>query len=324
MTRPPEKPTRIEKLTAEQTALMPVIRDEWLHYGLCTARADRATAVAGVAAAYREAGLEPPRIVVWLDSPMAGVIGSWMVSKLDGARDQVWAQVRDQVRAQVWDQVRDQVSRAAWGQHDYWLSWTDYFRRACDLTVCDRLNGLNQIAQSAGWWWPFRGAVVFTERPTQLHRDGQGRLHHETQAALLYPDGWGIWAWHGVRVPQALIETGWSTQDILTEPNAEIRRCAIERLGWDRFVSDAGLCQIGGDEPDPGNPGHYLSLYDVPEQIYNEPIRVLIATNGTVERDGTRRTFGLTVPADIADPLAAAAWTYALTASEYAQAEVRR
>ena len=42
-----------------------VFRDEWLAVGLCTEPADRERAEAGVAAVYRAAGLEPPRIV-WM------------------------------------------------------------------------------------------------------------------------------------------------------------------------------------------------------------------------------------------------------------------
>jgi hypothetical protein len=97
----------------------------------------------------------------------------------------------------------------------------------------------------------------------------------------------------------------------MREENVEIRRCAIERLGWDRFIEDAALQQVGVTVPDPGNPGQELSLYDVPEHMYGDArVRVLLCTNGTEERDGTRRRFGLTVPAEFAHPIAAAAWAY--------------
>jgi hypothetical protein len=110
----------------------------------------------------------------------------------------------------------------------------------------------------------------------------------------------------------------------MAQPNAEIRRCAIEKMGWDRFIAEAGLRQVGDTIPDPGNPGQSLALYDVPEQIYDTPIRVLLATNGTPEADGVRHRFGLTVPATVKTPLAAAAWTYGLSLSEYALTEARR
>ena len=129
-------------------------------------------------------------------------------------------------------------------------------------------------------------------------------------------------AWHPG--PQGLIEHGWDTRRILHEENAEVRRCAIERMGWDRFIADAGLQQVGATIADPGNSGQTLSLWDVPEQIYGDTdIRVLLCSNGTIERDGTRRKFGLTVPAEISDPISAAAWGYDLDAETYAKCQRR-
>jgi len=369
---------RLDTLTPAQQALLPQVRDRWLGYGLSTEPADRAGAEAGVAQAYREAGLEPPGIVVWLDSPLAGVIGQELLRQVgdqvraqvrDQVGDQVWDQVRDQVRdqvgAQVWDQVWAQVGAQVWaqvgdqvgdqvraqvgaqvraqvgaqvrdqvrdwwqgicyGQHETWLSFHATMA-ALGIQVADRLAGHYRVAASAGWWWPLRGAVVLTERPAALHLDPQGRLHREHGPAVAYRDGWGVYAWHGTRVPADLIEQGWDTTRILREPNAEVRRCAIERMGWDRFVAQAGLKRVGEPVPDPGNPGQELALYDVPGDIYGEPVRVLLCVNGTVERDGTRRRFGLTVPADMPDPLTAAAWGYsdddhpaAVTPELYAQ-----
>jgi len=119
-------------------------------------------------------------------------------------------------------------------------------------------------------------------------------------------------------IPADLIEgDGWDVARIMREPNAEIRRCAIERLGWPQFITDAGLTQVGACVADPGNPGQTLALYDVPQQVFDEPVRVLLCTNATVERDGERHRFGLTVPATTKDPIAAAAWSFGITAKEY-------
>ena len=252
---------------------------------------------------------------------------------------QVWDQVQAQVGAQVGDQVRDQVSgqvdgkvraqvgSSLWGQHDAgWLSWADAMTRIG--VDCDA-RGLSQVARSAGWWWAGRDIAILTDRPDTLHRDAQGRLHCPTGPALRYRDGWSIYAWHGTRVPADLIETGWDIQRTLTEPNAEVRRCAVEitagRDGWDRIIREAGWRQVGQDEPDPGNPGQILRLYHVPYSgaerggvgLYDDPVRLLHCVNATRERDGSRHEFGLTVPADIADPVAAAAWTFGVTPDAY-------
>jgi hypothetical protein len=199
-----------------------------------------------------------------------------------------------------------------YGQHDAgWLSFYAYFTRIAGIQGPERLAGLHTLARTSGWWWPFRGAVILTDRPEQLHRDQLGRLHCETGPAIRYRDGWGFHAWHGTRVPADLIEgDGWDAERILRESNQEIRRCAIERVGWPQFVDQAGLKPVGDIVPDPGNPGGELALYELPEQLFDEAVRLLLVRNGTEERDGTWRRFGLTVPADLDDPVAAAAWGY--------------
>jgi hypothetical protein len=165
-------------------------------------------------------------------------------------------------------------------------------------------------------WAPYADAVIICERPDTLHVDPQTRLHATDGPALHYPDGWAIWSWHGTTVPEDLITPGWDPHRILNEPNLEIRRAAIERLGWPEFVDQAGLTLVA-TTPDPGNPGCDLHLYDVPERVYGAHVRVLVCSNATLERDGTRRAYGLTVPADISDPVHAAAWTFNLPASTY-------
>ena len=376
----------IDTLTVEQEAMLAQVRDEWLAVGLSTEPADRPAAEEGARQAYRRAGLEPPRVVVWLDSPLAGRIGAAMLSGgkegqvgdqvrgqvgdqvwdqvggqvWDQVRGQVWDQVGDQVRGQVWsqvwdqvggqvrdqvgdqvwdqvgdqvwdqvwdqvrDQVRDQIWDAVWGQHDAgFLGWCDAMQR---IGVNLDITGLSTVARNASWWWPLRDAVILTDRPDTLHRDTQGRLHCTTGPALRYRDGWAIHAIHGVRVPADLIETGWDVARILEEDNAEVRRAAIELTGWEHFISDSGLTLVAS-APDPGNPPHELELYDLPDRlrdVYDDQARILLCTNGSVEPDGTRRRYGLPVPAHHDDPVAAAADLCGWPAEAYRQLEVRR
>ena len=334
----------IDTLTVEQEAMLAQVRDEWLAVGLSTEPASRPAAEEGVRQAYRRAGLEPPSVVIWLDSPYAGCVASAMLSQ-DQVRAQVWGQVWDQVRGQVWDQVRGQVrgqvrdqvwgqvrgqtwaaqvGGAVWGQHEAgYLGWCDAMQL---IGVNLDVAGLSTVARNAGWWWPMRDTVILTDRPDTLHRDPQGRLHCETGPALRYRDGWAIHAIHGVRVPADLIETGWDVARILEEDNAEVRRAAIELTGWEHFISDSGLTLVAS-APDPGNPPHELELYDLPDRLrdmYDDQARILLCTNGSVEPDGTRRRYGLPVPAHHNDPVAAAADLYGWPAEAYRQLEVRR
>jgi hypothetical protein len=88
-------------------------------------------------------------------------------------------------------------------------------------------------------------------------------------------------------------------------------------MGWERFTADAQLTRVGSPVPDPGNPGQHLVLYDVPARLWGGSVRLLMCTNGTADSDGTRRRYGLTTPAGISDPLAAAAWAARLSPAEY-------
>lgn len=303
----------ITSLTQEQTEMLTVVRDEWMAIGLSTGPVDKAAALEAIHLAYQAADLKPPTYAIWMDSPVAGAVTA--------------ARLATEEPNPRGDQVGDQVYRACYGVHEAgWLARMDALGRI-GATGTERLKGHMDAARAGvGWWFPFEDAVVITPRPSVLNRDGQGRLHCEDGPAILYPDGWGIWAWHGTVVPRDLIEEGWDLQQIFSEPNAEIRRCAIEKVGWDHFVEHSGIKRVA-TAPDPGNPGYEITLYDLPEQLtdlYDAEARILLCVNGTVERDGTRRRFGLPVPAHHNDPVEAAADLYGWSVEDYRSLEVRR
>jgi hypothetical protein len=139
-----------------------------------------------------------------------------------------------------------------------------------------------------------------------------------------YPDGFGLYSWHGTRVPADLVTTGWDMERILAERNAEVRRCAVERLGAEEFERHLTVVATA---PDPGNAPHELRLADLPRELrsmYDDRARILLAVNGSVERDGTRRRFALPVPAHHTDPVAAAAEMYGMPTEAYRRLQVRR
>ncbi len=264
-----------------------------------------------------------------VDGAVGDAVGGAVRGAVDGA---VGGAVHGAVDGAVGDAVRSSWFYRLGGRlWPWWQSYIAYFRDVAELQLDSDLwdrSRAYEDAQSAGWWWPFREFVMVCDVPTELHLEqvqpagwGSHRLHCDDGPAVGWADGWAIYAWHGTQVPKDLIVDGWSTDRILREPNAEVRRCAIERLGWDRFIADADLKQVGLTVRDPGNPGHTLSLFDVPERIYDEPVKVLLCTNATAERDGSRRRFGLTVPGSITDPVAAAGWTFGLDPSVYRQLE---
>jgi len=265
-----------------------------------------------------------------------------------GVRDGVWAGVRagvsDGVSAGVWDGVwagvRDGVGdgvsagvnpwpEVGYGCHDAdWLAFYDWYRRNGLEGATAPLLGLTRVARSSGWHWLHRGFAVITDRPAVLHDERVAgtaylrRLHCSTGPSVAYRDGWSLWHWHGVSVPQWAIEADDPTGQIATEHNTEIRRCAIERYGWDRYLDRIGVTPVSV-QADPGNAGHELRLYDLPRdhQVYGAPVRLLVMDNASRDRDGTRRRFAETVPADVPDAVAAAAWQFGVDRGVYAGLE---
>ena len=318
---------KITELTPEQIAAMPEFRDKWLAAGLSTEPANRNAAEAGMAKAYKAAGLEPPKLFIWLGSPMAGAVCSGMLNNQGMAqvwgqvvdqirgqvRDQVGGQVRYQVWDQVWDQVadqiRDQVYNAIYGQHDSpWLAFYNFFRVICGITSCNPLIGLEEVAINAGWCWAFKNIAVMTERPEFIRRDNDNRLHSEIGPAIQYPDGWGFHAWHGTRIPGEWIEKkdALIPEIALTWENAEQRRAACEIIGWNALLEKMGAKLIDSDEDD--TIGH---LYEVNHDALGGRCRFLRMYCPT------GRWFAEPVPPDMNTALEANAWGWGLAPGEY-------
>ena len=168
----------------------------------------------------------------------------------DSVRDSVWANVGDSVGASVRDSVRDSVGDSVWtsvgdsgyGQHDAsWIAFYDFFRKVCLLeSRTEELNGLTEITESAGWYLPHEHICWITERHRRVCRNSRGQLHSHDGMAVEYPDGWGVWAWNGVRVTEQIILTPntLTPEQIAKETNAQVRQIIVERIGIER------VCQL--------------------------------------------------------------------------------
>ena len=277
----------IDALTPEQIARFPEFVDRWTKIGLETAPADRPRAEAAIHMMYEGAGLKRPPIV-WCSSPFAMALTMVCVPS-----------VRASVRASVGDSV--------WGQHEApWLGIYDFFREVCGLVAqTDKLEGLTELAKSAGWILPYDNICWVSERHSEVHTDEAKRVHCESGPAILYPDDWAIYAWHGVLVPKEWIEdrASVSAEIALKQENVELRRAACEIVGWERILQDLGAITIDRD-PDP-EIGELIevNLPDAPNERF---LRVLC---------GTGRRFAIPVPNEMQTALQANAWSYDIPAN---------
>jgi hypothetical protein len=251
----------------------------------------------------------------------------------DNVADSVWDSVRVSVGDRVWDGIeatardgvcvglRASVEASVYGSHDAaWLAFHHYFYEVLGLTdQAGSLPGLWELAQSAGWALPHQNICWVSERHHILSRDDRGRLHCNTGPACAYPDGWAIYAVHGVRVPRYVIEdpAQIDVARIGAETNAEIRRVMIERYrhgenvsGSAAYVRDSGAKRLDHDE-------RFGTLWrrDLPN---DEPIVMIEVINSTPEPDGRFKRYWLRVPPGTKTAHEAVAWTFGVPAKDYA------
>lgn len=202
--------------------------------------------------------------------------------------------------------IRDSWHRHLGGQ--FWCGWTAYATFVRDVVKVDVPVGPREDTDtSCGWWWPHSQFCVISDRPDLIRRDGEGRLHGDSTPALRWRDGWGIYVWHGTRIPSEWIENKANIDPslALTHKNIEERRCLAEMIGWEKILTQLEPVVIDTDS----NPqmGQLLEV-ELPDSGKEKFLRVLC---------GTGRTFVLPVPPDMKTARQANAWTYGLDEGQY-------
>lgn len=251
----------------------------------------------------------------------------------------------DLVRQAIWDSLRtsliDGVATAVktllppvamgvpwYGQQEaHRVAFFDVYRSSGCVSMWTQdhelLDASAALIVSTGWWWAFDDVCIMSERPTVLHTEpipgsphGERRLHRDDGPALEFADGAAAFVLGGAIVPEWVVRDP-SVDRIAAERNVEVRRCAIERIGWDTYIEASGLDLIDAAD-DPGNAGCSLELYTTPD-AWGRRSRILLVTNGSEERDGRRRRYGLYVPYWLSTAMNAAGWTYGIDGDDYAR-----
>jgi len=131
---------------------------------------------------------------------------------------------------------------SVFGQHDAsWLGLYDFFSIVCSLqNETEKLNGIMIIAKSAGWWLPYKNICWISERHQVVNRNEAGRLHKDLAPAILYPDGFAVFALNGVRMKAEHVLTPAGKIDpamVLAETNVDVRRELIRKVGIERMLA---------------------------------------------------------------------------------------
>lgn len=156
-------------------------------------------------------------------------------------------------------------------------------------------------------YWITAQEVICVPRPALFVASGQ--LHREDGPAVRWASGRCHWFWHGIEVPDWVIEEPdqITVEIIRAEGNAEVRRCMVERWAK-RLTDEPGAELVSEDEC-----GKLWRCQTSPLETY----ALVEVTNGTAAADGSRRRYHLRVPPLMRTAREAVAWTYGLSADDY-------
>ncbi|MBD2497951.1 DUF6745 domain-containing protein [Nostoc sp. FACHB-280] len=271
--------SQIEKLTPEQEVLIPVYREKWRQIALSTERIDREKAAQAVKKIYAYSDLDEPEII-FCASPYAALIHSY--HKLsEQLCQELWvdflSQIYEQLKPELLTYLLNETSGRLSGQINT-IGWqldkqigetldTELVLNclktealAVDASAFDYCISVLQchhnqrewfnyvfLVQSCGWIFLYKKACIICDRPIHICFDNQNRLHAEGEPAIEYADGYSLYSYHGVTLPEKygkLHPQQWEAQWLLKETNAELRRVLIQGIGYSRICQDLQAIEL--------------------------------------------------------------------------------
>ncbi|WP_375509848.1 DUF6745 domain-containing protein [uncultured Nostoc sp.] len=272
----------IENLTPEQEALIPVYRQKWRAIALSTEKINRKKAVKSINKAYALNDLAKPEII-FIDSPRTVISSSrfsvWIEPR--GELDSyLLSQFRNQLGKSIWNLIsanlfhtinidqeilidlyssikyltvdkRFKIDGYNTFEPKYWLAYSCLFDFCISVLNCAyparHLQAMQDVAEYCGLIFCSESLVVMCERPTKLSFDNQNRLHAEGEPAIEFTDGYSLYSYHGVTLPEKygkIHPQQWQSQWLLTEENAELRRVLIQGIGYARICQELQAIEL--------------------------------------------------------------------------------
>ena len=311
----------IKELTKEQTDKFPVYIKKWIDIGTSTDVCNMKKCTEFAKIAYQKASLEEPKYFLGpFNNPLEAAYAEKIIPEIlkgditnKEANKTVLKMVNEFfAKDENFEEVRKSlsVSNQIYGSMDAsWLSFYDFFKRECDIKECEMLDGLMKISEVCGWWTPLRSVALFQHRPKAIHFDDRDRIHNPNGPAIEFRGSThcNVYAWHGIRVKQNIIEKKFTAADIDAEQNAEIRRVMVEIYGQAKYLLDSKSEVVATDD--------WGTIYKK-TQAGDEDLVMVKVVNSTPEPDGSFKDYFIRVePAayngDAAKiPLAAVASTW--------------
>ncbi|MEL7406702.1 MAG: DUF6745 domain-containing protein, partial [Cyanobacteria bacterium J06558_2] len=119
------------------------------------------------------------------------------------------------------------------------LSEIDFCISELKCTIdLQKWNAFQKLMTHCGSVWFYENACIICDRPTKVSFDDKGRLHGEGSPAIQFVDGFSVYAFENVRLPEKygkVHPSQWETQWLLEGNYADIIGILIENIGYERI-----------------------------------------------------------------------------------------
>lgn len=295
----------IDLIFPEQEALIPVYLEKWKQIGLSTERINPEQAADTIKKAYAFLSFPEPEII-FCNSPDEAK--KFLFSSSYNLRKCIahefhakilWNAVEDLIDQRDYrlslylgdmqGQLEEELSRLMWFQlmqytelerylSESWLrieEWAAY-GSAFDFVVSvleyfhteETWNIFKSLVKDCGLIFPFQEVAIICDRPTKISFNNQSQLHAEDTPAIQFSDGYSVYAYNGVIVPENYgAPSEWKASWLLSEANAEIRRALIQRIGYECICHELEAIELDS--------WREYTLLKINQRIDVEPVHLL-------------------------------------------------
>ena len=128
-----------------------------------------------------------------------------------------------------------QTHKVSFGQ----LARLEFLAKECGQLFSPGHAALPDVARQVNLWWSLETVAVLCERPSVLSRNGAGQLHNSEGPALVYRNGWPVYAVNGNLVqPVAVLPRDQITFELI-EAHEPFKKILVERYGKARYREEA-------------------------------------------------------------------------------------
>jgi len=184
----------------------------------------------------------------FLDIPLVSELDNLLCQLLEAKlMNEMYYLIKDELDGRLNHQSQNELNNCI--QPELWgvfhASWIDFFISVLNCTPNRKnLQIFQSLIKLCGWIFPYKNTCLVSERPIKLSFDSQNHFHALGSPAIEFADGFCVYAYHGVRLPQkygALHPNKWQTQWLIEEKNTELLNVLIHGIFYETVTRELEL-----------------------------------------------------------------------------------